>query len=687
MEAEKHPSPFVALPLSVGAAIRVLGPEPAEAAGAVDPLFAVDEPLGPVRAVVGGLCDADGNLVQPIELWLLADPGATPQQRQIPTRAVVRSLQELSAVMERLRGRPGFELLREIFRASLPLAPLLYCRKRHLLFEAFSPETGQPLRGVRPEHVPAVAADAPIPIELVVWDGPSRDLRKPRLYAGVGGQTPLGVAESLDQLVLDQGGVAALSDTLAKTDLLAAERLIECHACCRCIERDRCYPAGDAYGYAADRISPISAASSPLVATPLGEWRWSEAAALIGGADAQEVAKSSPDNGFGHWVRGRAKKMRGAGPARLLSGELDGRELIEVARLKLALFAEALAQLEDGWRVTARPHLCWNDQTVRVAWHEASLTPATCWGLRPILRKIGLQPAADVESVDGQPLPCPPAFSDSQLLGPDALDASRYFGEPRSANLFVKQDAKAIAAGRGVALAEGLNMHWDLFCAGDTLRVEGPAIKALFAPAAERNPDDGEGLPFLAGSAFVSALTPGQTHERVEFRWYPRFGEAVDLCALGQLLLEALVCHDERSLKGARAIFADERRLLAQSLRAVPREQREAVARQWIAERADADAPASLWSRRNVLYRKADRDVAKLDALTPPLWRAIVTYLLRLTTWVDGFSFCRTRAETAPRSAAGALLPLLEARGLIALLDDQLFGRSAPGEQIRNRVK
>lgn len=687
MEAEKLASPFVALPLSFGAAVRILGPEPTAAAGVVDPLFCIDAPIAAARAVVGGLCDAQGDLVQPIEIWLLVDPSAVPQHRQIPARSVIRALLKLPNVLRQLSPIPGFELLREVFREPRPLAPLLYCRKRHLIFEAHSQETGAALRGVLPEHATG-DGDAALPIELVVWDGPSRNSRQPRIYAASGGQTAVGTAASLEQMVLDQGGVAGLSDTLGKTDPVAAERLVDSAPCCRCIERDRCYPAGDSYGYAADRLSALSAASSPFIATPLGEWRWHEAAAIIGGGDPAEICGQAPDNGFGQWLRGRAARMRSFGPARLLSGESDGRELLEATRLKLALAADALAQLSEAWSATGQPHLCWNDETIRVAWREPGMTPGVCWGFQPIVRKIGLQPAAEVATFDGRSTPCPPAFSDANAFGPEALDASRYFDEPRSANLFVKADNKAIAAGRVVALAEGLNIPWDLFCAGDTVCVSGDDLKAaLFSPCAERNPDDGEGLPFLANAGAAKTLAPGKTYERVEFRWYPRFGEAVDLCAIGHLLLEALLCHDERPPKDARAIFNDERRLLVQALRAAPLEQRESVAKQWVAERADADAPASLWTRRNVLYRKKDRDVAKLDALTPALWRAIVSYLLRLTTWVEGFSICRTRAENAPRSSDGALLPLLELRGLIALLDDQLFGRAAPGEQIRARVK
>ena len=60
-----------------------------------------------------------------------------------------------------------------------------------------------------------------------------------------------------------------------------------------------------------------------------------------------------------------------------------------------------------------------------------------------------------------------------------------------------------------------------------------------------------------------------------------------------------------------------------------------------------------------------------------------MTYGLRLTTSIPGFSFCDDRGCVAPRIGDGLLLPLVELRGLIALLDDQIFGRSTPGTKVR----
>ena len=100
-----------------------------------------------------------------------------------------------------------------------------------------------------------------------------------------------------------------------------------------------------------------------------------------------------------------------------------------------------------------------------------------------------------------------------------------------------------------------------------------------------------------------------------------------------------------------------------------------------------SDAPAALWSRRNLLYRRADRASVSLDGLPMSLWQAAVTLGLRMITTVAGFSFCPDRAVAPPCTSGEQLLPLLELRGLIALLDDLILGRQAPQARVREKLR
>ena len=61
--------------------LRVLGPRPEAAATAVDILTRLEEPFTVVQSFVGAVCNADGWIVQPIEILLIADPGTVVPHR------------------------------------------------------------------------------------------------------------------------------------------------------------------------------------------------------------------------------------------------------------------------------------------------------------------------------------------------------------------------------------------------------------------------------------------------------------------------------------------------------------------------------------------------------------------------------------------------------------------------------
>jgi len=586
---------------------------------------------------------------------MVVDPATVVPNRQVPTAALLKMFRTLPELRPRLPTPIGFELVSDVFGEVRQLGPLLYCRKRHCIFAARSPNTAEPLHAMPAEQVPPAAADAApsdLSVELLSWDGPAAGERRSAIYGGRGGSSRLGAIASLEQLLLDQGKVVALAAELERKDPVAVARLAGDHGCVKCPERERCYPKGDGYAYAVDRLVTISAVDAPLIFSPLGEWRFDEASRMIGGLSPSAcLASQAPgDNDFEAWRAERAQVLEGAGPPRLLVGESDGRELIEVARLKLGLIAGVLVQLDAAW--------------------------------------LGLQPEAPVETPDGRPLPYPPAFSDPALLAPSVVAAARHFDEPRRAALFVKALRAEGDAAVVQVLLEELGIPWELLCTSDAIHVQADGWQALLAPAAERNPDDGEGLPF-AGRAVgnVAGLKKGEQIGGVECRWYPRFNEAVDLHAVGMLLLQALVSHDERSVPSFRAQLVEEQAELTGVCDALPIEQRDEHVRNWVTERCEADAPAAIWTRRNLLHRRDDRNATRLDAFPPALWQEIMTFALRLTTSIAGFSYCADRGCAAPRVAGDLLLPLVELRGLIALLDDQIFDRAAPGSAVREVFK
>ncbi len=661
---------FIRLPLGA-ANLRALAPASGEASSALSPLVEFDKPLGVVQSHLGALCDHNGEPLRLVEAMMVADPATVPPATQTPFATVLRLLAEVPRLVEAAQ-RPEHLAEWRGALASATLGPLVFCRKRRCIFELLSPRDQRALQ-------PAVAAgdngtsDA-LPAELVSVDAAEPPVR----YSSRGGPTALGASVALDQLVLDQRQVVAAGAARATADSAALVSLANQHACVTCSEQRRCY-ATDGYAFVSDRLTPVHFAASAVHVLPLGEWRLSEAAAIIGGADVGALAHAAqPAQVSG--IRARAaRSMQCSGPSRALAGEHSGRDLLEILRLRLALGAHALEQLDRVWRASGRPHLAWNQDAVRATWRPAG--PGAAWGFTPLLRRIGLHPLRQVH--EGVEMPFPPTGSDADWLAPEANDAARYFDQPRPATIFVRQ-AKARGAVADVSvLVEDFGIAWELVASGDLLLVDGGDWQMKLQPADSRNPDDGAGLPFVGQArGAIASIKPNGQYVGRTCRWYPRFGEALDLYALGVELCQALLGTDERSGAALRAQLRQERDELTAACLAVPRAQRAARGVAWLAERAENDAPGNLWTRRNLLHSRELRAAARLDGLAPPLWHAALHLVLRLVSWIPGYGYCEDRSQAAPRTPEGLLLPLIEMQGLIALLDDRIFVRAAPLEAL-----
>ncbi len=664
-------SAWVRLP-NFAAPVYLLGPTPAEAMVVVEPFFPLDTPITAIQTFLGGWC-ADGVLVEPLEIDLVIEPGRVVPNRQVPLEAALDALSEAAAVRSGLPPVPGYDWLRGLQPEAEPVGPLVFCRKTRRLFVARGRETATPLEALPAERA---CSGAVIPA-LVSCE--MRDEQPVRYYAGADGSVEGEPVHSLEQLLVDQGHVVAAATALAADDPLQAARSAAAEWVCQCEDCGEVDADDAEYKAALDRLVVAHAAPAVLTVQPHGAWSLLEAGELVGRRPA-EALLASEDNAYHAWRAELTRTMLASGPTHLLADENDGRNLSEILRVLLGLGLGALEQLDQVWQATGRPHLCWDAAAVRVGWRPDAALPGTIWGLRPILRRLGLQPVAALDTVDGEPLPYPPAFSDEALITPSAVDACRHWDEPRTANVFVKT-AEAGEDGQSITvLLEELGLAWEPFRTADVLHVSGEGWQAVLRPCGERDPNDGEGLPF-EGTATGASLKVGEDYAGAEVRWYPRCGEAVDLHALAMLLAHALLANDERSGPAFYEAILAETAELRGSLEKLPVGQREAFVQNWAAERAEQDAPAAVWTRRNLLHARAHRAETRLDGMPAMLWQACVLWLLRMLTNVEGFSYCVDRTAAAPRSE-GLLLPLLELRGLLALLDDALWARRGPAARV-----
>ena len=183
---------------------------------AVDLLVKLEEPLAIVQPYVGGVCDADNKLILPLEVTLVMDPATVVPLQQVPTVELLRTFIDWPDLLAKLPGSPEFRVTCRTVITPTRVGPMLYCRKRHAVFLAHSPTTGQPLKAVptEPDDRKTIPVGDALPIELCSWDGPAEGDRAVALYGGEGGKVRLGEVASLEQLILDQRKVIERHDQL-----------------------------------------------------------------------------------------------------------------------------------------------------------------------------------------------------------------------------------------------------------------------------------------------------------------------------------------------------------------------------------------------------------------------------------------------------------------------------------------
>lgn len=677
-------STFVPLSIGEGLFVCLQGPGASESGVAVDVLTPLDRPHGVLQSYVGGVCDASGGLLEPVE-FVFAEVGRLEGFRHLisPDDLVGRLGIQRSVVSARYveGGRTAAGVL---CAWAQVVGPLYYCRKKRAVFTGRSRLGGSVFSGV-----PDGEGRSAKGWTFVLWDAESGVGADAVVYKPSGGATPVGKGRTLEQLVMDQGEVVRHCECLGEEDADAYAALKSAHACCGCEERGRCYPGEGGYAYALDRLQVVHGTVIPAVVAPLGALRLREAARLIGGGEGLDAGEGeSRADGFAAYRRDVVSRYREAGPALMTAGERDGRPLLEMARLKLSLFEGVLADLEEVWRATGLPHLCWTDDTVRVDWRGSRSVPGAGWGMSAVVRKGGLQPAYEGSWLPGDVhgLVYPPHFSEADLLPPEVVLASRGFDQMGRGGLFVESVERVETGWRGTFLLEDLGISPAQFCAADLLRVEGAGWRLVGNPYFGGKATSGVRLRgVVLGS--VLDLSKGQELKDLRVWWYPRFGESVDLHGVGMLLIEALLGHDERGGRALREVALSERRELTTVCEAVAVEQREKRALGWVEDRCQSDSPDSLWSRRNVVARREERAVVALDALPLPLWHVVVAFCLRMVTNIEGFSYCGDRTRSVPRLRDGTPVIRSELSGLVALLDDHLFGRRQPGAWMSDHWK
>ncbi|MDX2200527.1 MAG: hypothetical protein SF069_16350 [Phycisphaerae bacterium] len=588
------------------------------------------QPAATARGVrhlaLGGLLGADNRLALRAELLLIRPTEAPRPRRAAPIDAllagVVRAAEQIneleSPAAETGKTQTDAAQIRALWGPPRSLAPLLFCRRCGRIIQARSRVDGTPLLHRAPLADPAGPTTMP-PFHLLT-DAGDADV------------------EAVRNLLLDQGRLIAQGPSGAFRSPREEDEWLSEHPCASDRDRARWDPDRGGYPYAEEWLTPISYAALPLLITPHGD------------TTLEAAAMASRDRRF--------------------SRESDDRRTLEALRARLGLIEPLLAQLDRRYRLLQRPLLEWRDDSA-VASSAGSALLRNPW-------------IAPVEPEDAKTHPATafaPEGHDPALLPEGTAELLALAESEHSATLilraFGKRDEKRCELADG--LVDLSPLRGDIFCAGDRIEIAAAGGRAVLTPTGVRNADDGKSAVAVTGrlyDAWAKLQRPGEI-ANCTVRWHPRLGEAVDLFAVGVRMLDCLLMNDARDLALLRRGGAELRAALQAQCAPLATADARAATFERLLDAALAGCSADdLWSARAVHGDRAARAVADAGPLAFRYWRAACAMGLRLSTLVADVSYCPHRAADAPRAAGGTLLPLVELRGLMSLLEDALLHRS-----------
>ncbi len=591
------------------------------------------QPAATARGVrhltLGGLLGADNRLALRVELLLIRPTEGPRPRRAAPIDAllagVVRAAQAInepeSPAAETEQTPTDAAQIRALWGPPRLLAPLLFCRRCGRIIQARSRADGTPLLHRAPLAADPAGPTTTPPFHLLT-DAGDADV------------------EAVRNLLLDQGRLIAQGPSGAFRSPREEDEWLSEHPCASDRDRARWDPDRGGYPYAEEWLTPISYAALPLLITPHGDTPLESAAMVL--------------------------------RDRRFSRESDDRRTLEALRGRLRLIEPLLAQLDRRYRLLQRPLLEWRDDSA----------VASSAG-RALLRNPWIAPLEPEDAKTHPATAFAPEGHDPALLPEGAAELLATAESEHSAMLILRAFGKR--DDKRCELADGLidlsPLRGALFCAGDRIEIAAAGGRAVLTPTGVRNPDDGTGGVAVTGrlyDAWAKLQRPGEI-ANCTLRWHPRLGEAADLFAIGVRMLDCLLMNDARDLALLRRGVAELRAALQAQCAPLANPAARAATFERLLDAALAGCSADdLWSARAVHGDRTARAAADAGPLAFRYWRAACAMGLRLSTLVADVSYCPHRAADAPRARDGALLPLVELRGLLSLLEDALLRRS-PG--------
>jgi len=680
---------FIGIP---GPGIRLRPYRRAEEAGRADhgmPFIGNASGSLPYRSFLMGGAVGDQLLLPYVTILVLPDeypgaksasaaPGANNRQIEAVWQEAFRSWE--------LTGDDGVvELERRLLpdAGRMPRhAPVTFCTKTGDYFEPVCPECFGPLVVCRDEARLRAAG-------LPGWAETLHRFLYCACCAGLGG-TPVFYTFSLRPPDTVAPGVrirrrSELYRDMAPRITTGTSAPASPHPCFSCVHRESCYPPGRQVVDrvpAEDLLVPLFYHDTPFIPVSARPFGFAEAAALIGGATADDFGDAMVESAAGlagpqHWAT-----LAGLLAEReqfLFAGDATGLLSLEVFYLKLAAFGGLVRGVRSLHANAGRPYLNLSPERISGQLSPADGAPLPArWRLT--LDLADLITTAPLESIEAERLGSEPVvhslpFPLAEAYLPEAMQRIP------SSTLFMRMTPKGVTLEKtaaGTVLALRADLVSDSHADGDggrhdlvRLSIESSAVDGgRLLLAGRRLESIPGGFSFEGKSAplpdAVAKSLEGLRAGAAEVGIHAVFSAPVDVVSLGILLFRFLLANDQQDVAALDRSALE--RLAAQVAGDDRPENRAPVDadRQYRTRLARAVAGESIQAGADqVLYRAADRALA--PAATPPsLWQDALVLALRMGSNRPGFSICDRLDEWDPARLSAPLDGVLEELAILA---------------------
>lgn len=584
--------------------------------------------------------------------------GASPSGR--PRQVALAGLNGLDS--GRLGPRLYCTLRERLFRPRCPetLAPLIDCRDDELLSSLSLPLYGE--SNVRFLYAPVPNAGA-----------------APRFYTEASQQfddSPAAVGGE-EELFRDQGKILEALDDPARNPIEREEIRRE-FPCYECSEAQRCYPSDEKYAQVVDRLVALNFHDVHVVCTELFDLQMDEYCDLVGGRPIGpwlDQLQGSPDGCSNRHLVGVLEQLAGM-PCRIrFSGDPRG-SLVEILFLKWSMLTRTIERLRALYGECRRPHLHLSARHVVIRMNTQSRFSPALWDVEVGL--LGLDGALPFEAEGSSlrglhraPLAPEPLYAAMDMVNSKSEFGRRYRGSVHVAEVIPAEgqpDAHNVR-GRFVASPSSpLHCH-----AGDALHLHLPGAgetQTLSIWVRVERVGETDGVAFsglVRGENDLRRLEElvDQPLSEAEHEYYPRYGLANDLYAVGVLLWQALLVNQDQEL----AVVTTRANQVLSDLQ-TSADQTSAVKR--LAHWASNAWQTPEWHPRNLCHQPVPNENQANSPIPRRIWEQILCLGLRLLAGSESLGL--VARDCYPSDEAAILDDLLDSFvSLQRELERQLF--------------